>query len=615
MAAVLLQAGPGAEALLLFVRVSLLLGGALLLGRLLRTAAPMERHRFWTGALAAALCLPLLPRVLPAVPLPAVQLPAVQLSAVQPPAVQPPAAQLPAPLLPALNPAVAQELAVGFSPAPHSGVRPSDAVSPWIPSSPRGASGALPSARTPVPVVEPALPLPGPSPLSWGHLLLALWGAGMAVSLGGLVRGIRRTSALAREGTPLEAVRGDLPVLPLLRRAGVPAPHRVRVVVTAGIRVPGAAGVVRPTILLPLDATAWSVSRLEAVLLHEGIHLARRDPARWVLTRIVLALYWFHPLAWRVAGRAAEAREEACDARVVALGPRASAYAGHLLALATPAPARGHPLATLPGFAHHHPSLERRIMAVLSPPTGPLHRSRGIAPTAMALGGIGVLLLAACAPAGVRGGTEYPEGTSPAPFEVEHSGQDPEAEPGPEPLMALPSIPAPDTPADSTRGVAVVEAEEERGRAAQARAQAAHERTQAGHERAEAARERAQAASERAQAAHERAQAAHERAQATHDRAEAARERAHAAHEEARALHGRLWAEHERLWADHERLWAEHERLRADHERHWSRHEGTLPMPTTLRGFVIPGGEEAGEEPGLSPEGASFLLGRVGGTP
>src|SRR5215211_9537747 len=57
---------PASAALLLF-KVSVLLGGALLVARLLRRAPAVRRHRVWSAAFAALLALPPLGMMLPAV--------------------------------------------------------------------------------------------------------------------------------------------------------------------------------------------------------------------------------------------------------------------------------------------------------------------------------------------------------------------------------------------------------------------------------------------------------------------------------------------------------------------------------------------------------------------
>lgn len=166
-----------------------------------------------------------------------------------------------------------------------------------------------------------------------------------------------------------------------IRRAAVPAgagaaAALARVSGRLGLRVapvllvsdvaegPFATGAWRPAIVLPralveqLDAHA-----LEAVLAHELLHHRRRDlPMAWCAAAAT-SIFWFSPIAWRLARRLAELREECCDADVVRYGfaaPRA--YAEALLAAAA-VPSGAAALA----MRDVHP-LGRRLRRVLDPP-------------------------------------------------------------------------------------------------------------------------------------------------------------------------------------------------------------------------------------------------------
>ena len=60
-------------------------------------------------------------------------------------------------------------------------------------------------------------------------------------------------------------------------------------------------GIVRPVIVLPVASRPWSAARLRTVLLHELIHVQRRDLLAQVMAQAACCLYWFHPLAWIAA--------------------------------------------------------------------------------------------------------------------------------------------------------------------------------------------------------------------------------------------------------------------------------------------------------------------------
>ena len=85
---------------------------------------------------------------------------------------------------------------------------------------------------------------------------------------------------------------------------------------------------------------------MRAVLLHELIHLRRRDV--WVnfLQALLQIFYWWHPLVWLANARIRRVREEAVDdAVMLALRDEAEAYAPTLLEVAKLALNR--PLASL----------------------------------------------------------------------------------------------------------------------------------------------------------------------------------------------------------------------------------------------------------------------------
>lgn len=128
------------------------------------------------------------------------------------------------------------------------------------------------------------------------------------------------------------------------------------------ISVPLVTGILRPVVLIPNDKNLDPKS----VLMHELSHVKRRDTSWQLVSRIVCAIYWFHPFAWLVARQIRVEREHACDDMVLLHGSEPGAYARLLLEIATKIPA-GNPRPALSvNMARKH-QLEERIDAILDP--------------------------------------------------------------------------------------------------------------------------------------------------------------------------------------------------------------------------------------------------------
>jgi beta-lactamase regulating signal transducer with metallopeptidase domain len=179
------------------------------------------------------------------------------------------------------------------------------------------ASGAVPAAAA----------APG---LAGG--LVWLWLAGAAATLAAYLVGRLRVRWIARTATPLD--HGPWAAL-LVRLSGeIGLSRRVRLLCGPEATMPMMWGVLRPTILLPRGADAWSPSLQRDVMLHELAHVQRHDYLTQMVARLACALHWYDPLAWLAARRMRLERERACDDRVIDGGSSPCDYAEHLLAVA-----------------------------------------------------------------------------------------------------------------------------------------------------------------------------------------------------------------------------------------------------------------------------------------
>lgn len=202
------------------------------------------------------------------------------------------------------------------------------------------------------------------------HLLFhVLVVAGLAYALYDRVRAllhVRRTLSSLHSAEPAP---GD-PLWSAAKAAGL-SPHQVRVV----RELPNPAftvGWFRPRVYIAeAVADRLGPDELQALLAHEGAHVARRDPLRLSLLRfLALTLFWL-PALRRLADDVADEAEIQADDRAAREQPLALASA--ILALAswrTPGGAWGEGV----GFAQRTDLLDRRIRRLAGEEPPPVSR-------------------------------------------------------------------------------------------------------------------------------------------------------------------------------------------------------------------------------------------------
>ena len=148
----------------------------------------------------------------------------------------------------------------------------------------------------------------------------------------------------------------------LVKRRGV---KRGFALVQSEMDMPLTWGVMRPLILIPVDAKHWSSDKQRAVLLHELAHVRRWDWLTQIIARMCCAMYWFNPLVWVADRRMRLERERACDDHVLTNGCWAADYASHLLEIARSS--RPPVFAARAAVAMAQPSwIEKRLQVILA---------------------------------------------------------------------------------------------------------------------------------------------------------------------------------------------------------------------------------------------------------
>jgi hypothetical protein len=126
------------------------------------------------------------------------------------------------------------------------------------------------------------------------------------------------------------------------RAIRVSCDNRAPVFESPSIATPMTAGIVSPSVLLPVAWRDWSEDTLQAVMAHENAHIARRDALVTLLAHVNRALFWFHPLAWWLERTLATTAEHACDETAARQVGQPRRYAEVLLDMAEAVRLRGH---------------------------------------------------------------------------------------------------------------------------------------------------------------------------------------------------------------------------------------------------------------------------------
>ena len=186
--------------------------------------------------------------------------------------------------------------------------------------------------------------------------IAASWLTGFLVLVGWTTVGLARVAMLVRSGKPWKSPQSLNPT--------------VRILLCRGLQVPATAGLLRPVILLPEEATTWREDRLRMVIAHESAHIRRRDWTWQLIAQFACALHFFNPLAWISARQLRTESEFACDDYVLGLGIEPTRYAEELLCIARRARFQ---MANSVGMARS-PNVEGRLRSIVDG-----HRNRKLA--------------------------------------------------------------------------------------------------------------------------------------------------------------------------------------------------------------------------------------------
>ena len=192
-------------------------------------------------------------------------------------------------------------------------------------------SGSFPTVRSAFAVLK----------ANWPIGLVIVHGTVAFVLLFRLGIGVRQVRRLVRGSQRINSerllgVRGSEsgPVRNSRRgvRSGV---DKVQFLENAHIQIPRTMGLLRPVVVLPADWKDWTVNKQQSVISHELAHVRRADWLVLILGEMNRAVYWFHPLAWRLPEWLSDLAEQNCDDAVIESSGDRTQYARHLLEVAS----------------------------------------------------------------------------------------------------------------------------------------------------------------------------------------------------------------------------------------------------------------------------------------
>ena len=103
------------------------------------------------------------------------------------------------------------------------------------------------------------------------------------------------------------------------------------VVESSRLFVPITMSVMRPMVALPADWRDWPADKLDAVLIHEVAHVARRDALTQRVSLFYRAVMWVSPFSWWLHRHIAHLAEQASDEAALRAGVTPTTYAETLL--------------------------------------------------------------------------------------------------------------------------------------------------------------------------------------------------------------------------------------------------------------------------------------------
>ena len=194
-------------------------------------------------------------------------------------------------------------------------------------------------------------------------LVRSAWYAGALFGILGIAAGVARIAWIRARSWPVDARRQAIADA---TAAEFGVRREIVVLETDCPIAPLTWGLLRPKVLLPVAARAWSDECVRAVFRHELAHIQRGDWIVQLVAALFTRVFWFNPLAWYAARQLRLESERACDDAVLNLGVDGPDYAAQLMNVARAMAEARHRLRLAPSAVAGR-GFETRIAATLNP--------------------------------------------------------------------------------------------------------------------------------------------------------------------------------------------------------------------------------------------------------
>jgi TonB family protein len=169
--------------------------------------------------------------------------------------------------------------------------------------------------------------------LNWSAVIVALYLIPASVLFGRLLFAMRSIRALKRSSEYVDNIQLLTHLAALKSQLNIS--RNISLLTCNKIESPVSFGLLKPQIMLPVQALEWNESTMTDVLLHELCHIKRLDWLTTLSAYVIASVFWFNPLVWLAVKRLREESENSCDTAVINSGRSDTDYAESLLGVAT----------------------------------------------------------------------------------------------------------------------------------------------------------------------------------------------------------------------------------------------------------------------------------------